>query len=279
MITTRLALTVALNLFAVIVSLLVARHLLRRPLAGDPRTATRAFALWWIGFAGNTGANTLSWLAAAYGMATPAVIAPLTYVSGTAIAVMIGGLLYYLAYVFTGRTRWLRAVVGFYSASWIALVALVAYLQPIGIRLTQHAGEVTYAIQPPPAAALWLGVFFLLPPLVGAIAYGTLALRVKDAAHRYRILAVSIGIFAWFATSLILTGAGAKGDVASSIAKTVGMSCLLLILSAYVQPAWLSAWLPQDLARLDPAARVPATGPQARARRREALMQRVRELV
>lgn len=281
MITTRLLVTTGVNLLAVIVATFVARELLRRPTQGASRRATRMFALWWGAFAADTLLNTLTWLAGGAGIASEAVVALLSYPALTCIVLMIWGLMYYLTYLFTGRESLFTPIAVFYALSWVAFVALVIYLHPIGVRMGPYSGEIAYSIQPPAAASLWVAIFFLLPPILGAILYGTLVFRVKERAHRYRILAVSVGIFVWFTSSLVFTGTGAGGDALAITGKVLGLACLGLFLSAYVRPRWLRGGVGADAPRLDPAARH-AEDPlhaSTRQERRAALRRRVADLI
>ena len=281
MITTRLLLTASVNLLAIIVAIFVARHLLRRPAVGAARRATRMFALWWGAFAADTALNTLTWLAGGAGLANETVTALLSYPALTCIVLMIWGLVYYLAYLFTGRESLFWPIAIFYALSWIAFLALVIFLRPIGVHMGPYAGEIAYLRDPPAAAALWVAIFFLLPPIVGALLYGTLAFRIKHRAHRYRILAVSIGIFVWFTSALVFTGMGSTSDALAITGKALHLACLGLFLSAYMQPTWLRMKLGRGAHELDPAAR-PAHDPAllaSRARRRAALHARARELL
>lgn len=277
MITPRLLVTAAVNLIAIVVALVVARRLLRRRNEGAARQATRMFALWWAAFAADTLLNTLTWLAAGAGIANELVVDLLSYPALTCIVLMIWGLMTYLAYLFTGRAGVFRPLAIFYAISWIAFVALVVYLRPVGVKLGPYAGDIAYATPPPAAATLWVALFFLLPPIVGAILYGTLAFRVKDRAHRYRIVAVSVGIFVWFVSSLLLTGIGPNGDFFALAGKALGLVCLGLFLSAYEPPSWLRARL--GVHALDPAALPVIEQPAGAKARQDELRKRVLELV
>lgn len=281
MITTRLWITAGVNLVAIVVTSYVAVHLLRRRVEGPSRLATRMFALWWGAFALDTLLNTLTWLAAGAGVANEVVTDILSYPALTCIVLMVWGLVYYLAYLFTGRQRLFRPLAAFYALSWVAFLALVLYLRPIGVTLGPYSGAVAYARQPPAAAEAWVALFFLLPPLLAAIAYGFFAFRVKDASHRYRILAVSIGIFVWFTSALVLNGARPTSDVPILVGKALGLACLALILSAYVQPAWLARRLDHRAPPKDPAALAPVfqRATPTPEEKRLALMGRIQELV
>jgi hypothetical protein len=281
MLTGRLLVTLVVNLGTAIIALAVARRLARREATGEAGRALRLFALWWAAFAADTVLNALTWLAGGLGLANEPVTAVLTYLALVSIVLMIWGLMYYLAYLFTGRDDLYRPIAAFYALSFLGALALVVSLRPIGVHMGPWAGEVAYLREPPAAAALWFALFFLLPPLGGAIAYGALLFRVKGRPERYRILAVSLGIFLWFTTALVITGTQPGADAAAILGKVVGVGCMLFVLSAYVQPAWLAERLGGS--GVVHAPRLPvgdrSERAMARARRREALTERVRELV
>ncbi|MEA3200628.1 MAG: hypothetical protein QOE90_2056 [Thermoplasmata archaeon] len=281
MIATRLLVTAGVNAIAIVVASVVAMRLVARPTHGASRRATLMFALWWAGFAADTLLNTLTWLAGGAGVASELVTDLLSYPALTCIVLMIWGLVYYLVYLFTGRDDLFVPIAAFYALSWLAFLVLVVSLRPVGVHMGPYQGAIAYAREPPAAAELWVAIFFLLPPIVGALLYGSLAPRIRDRAHRYRVIAVSIGIFVWFTASLVLTGVGANGDALAIFGKALGLACLGLILSAYVQPAWSAKRFPQRVAALDPAARPPPDPDAltAREQRRRSLQQRVRELV
>jgi hypothetical protein len=260
--------TIALNAVFASVAFWIGARLLRREATGDAGRAVTLFALWWFGFGADTLLNALTWLAGGLGAANEPVTAVLTYLALTSIVLMTWGLTYYLVYLVTGRA----------GAFWP--VALIVYLRPIGVTMGAWAGEVAYAREPPAVAALLFALYFLLPPLAGALTYGTVAFRVKGRADRYRILAVAVGIFVWFTSALLFTGSGATGDVANLAGKALAATCMLLIVSAYATPAWLARWL--DAPGTTPALERPdrqTLRAEARARRREALGERVRDLV
>lgn len=281
MLTARLAITVVLHVVAALVAFWIGRRILLRRAEGETGRALRLFALWWLGFGADTLLNGLTWLAGGLGVANEPVTALLTYLALASIVLMVWGLTYYLVYLVTGRAGAFWPIAVFYGVSFLLALALIVSLRPVGVKMNAWAGEVAYANPPPPVAGLLVALYFLLPPLGGALTYGTVAFRVQGRADRYRILAVAIGIFVWFTSSLVFTGAGPSGSDARALAgAALSFACLLLIVSAYATPAWLARWLGEPAAGtdLDPPDRR-ALRAQERERRREALGERVRDLV
>ena len=276
MLATRLLVTVLFGAVFAAIAFWVAVRLLRRPAEGDAGRAVRMFALWWAAFGADTLLNALTWTAGGLGLASEAVTAVLTYLALTSIVLMTWGLTYYLVYLVTGRAGAFWPIAAFYAVSLVLFVALLVYLRPIGVTMLPWAGEVAYANKPPAIAELLVALYFLLPPLGGAITYGVVGLRVRGRAQRYRILAVSLGILVWFTSALLFTGSGAgKADAGNVMGKVLSLACMLLILSAYVTPAWLDRWLEGGQA---PALQAPSRD-ERRARRRAELTRRVRDLV
>jgi len=267
--TARLVSTLVVNAFASFIAIIIARRLLTRSGEAETTRALRMFALWWAAFAVDGLLNAATWLAGGLGVANEVVIDVLTYPALVSIVLMSWGLTYYLLFLFTGRASLFRPLAIFYAVSFVAAFALIVSLHPIGVKMGPWAGEITYAHEPPPVAALLFALYFLGPPLIGALAYGSLLLRVKGRASRYRIGAVALGIFVWFVTALAVTGK--PDDGAAITIKLVGVVCMLLILSAYFTPAWLQAWLDEG----HPSER----RLHERSLKREALVARVRELV
>lgn len=275
MITARLAATLLLNVAFAVAALLVARQLVKRPGEGESRRARNMFALWWAGFAIDDLLNAATWLAGGLGLATPLVTSVLTYAAIVAIVAMSWGLTYYLLYLLTGKAKLFAPLAAFYAVSLVGLVALIAFLEPTGVRMGPWAGAITYVREPPAIAALWVAMYFLLPPLGGAIAYGLVAIKVRDRARRYRILAVSLGIFVWFSSALVLTGAGSTADAPAIAGRVIGVVCMLAILSAYFTPAWLARWLGDEDAPPRERPRLSA----AQLQRRQESLERIRRLV
>jgi hypothetical protein len=277
--TTRLMATLGLNAVFALAAFWVGHRLLRRDASGDGGRALRLFALWWLGFGADTLINALTWLAGGVGAATPLVTSVLTYLALASIVLMTWGLTYYLVYLVTGRSGAFWPIAAFYAVSLVLMTALIAYLEPVGVTMHAWAGEIAYARKPPAIAEFLVALYFLLPPLAGALTYGTVALRVQGRAERYRILAVAAGIFVWFTSALFLTGSGAGGTDPGNLAgKAIGVVCMGLIVSVYATPAWLARWLHAPgapLEHVDPR----TVRAQRRERRREALGERVRDLV
>ncbi len=287
MLTARLTVGTILNLASAGLCLAVGARLARRDVQGPARRAAMAFSVWWMALGVDATINSVTWLAGALGLATETLTAVLTYAALAAVTVMLWGLVEYLVYLFTGRAGAFFPVAAAYVVAFLAGAAFIATLHPIGVTPRPYGGEIAYANQPSPGEALAFAVFFLLPPILGALAYGTLFFSAKGRTRRFRIGVVSLGIFVWFSSSIALSGTTVESDALALSSFAISIFCMLAILAAYAPPAWMQRWLrvtaiasephPMPEALAADAAR--REGAAARARRRARLDERVRDLV
>lgn len=241
-----LAFGIAFNLCGAAVCFLIGRRLARRHVEDvGAQRASALFSVWWLGMSGNILANNATWLLAAFGLAPAWAVVALTFASLACGVAMIWGLVYYLVYLFTGRPGVFWPITLFYGASLAGSFWLIASLRPTGVRLGEWGGAVEYASQPAPLLGAAFSLFFLLPPIVGALAYGTLAFRVKHPFRRFRIAVVSLSLLVWLISSLALPSGGSSGAT-----RAVGMIIAVLALTglgvAYFPPRRLRARLDAD---------------------------------
>lgn len=176
----------------------VAVTLARRRVSAESRGAQRGFVIWWAGlgflslwgllFDRRYGIDLLS--------APPGTVMAVLYVLLAILMAMLGGLVYYLLYLYLGRRTMLRWVVGYYVFLMIYLVALLQWMSPVvGM---DARGDPTLDYQrdlgPTHPLSILFSALFILPPLAAAIGYFLLFFRVRDRTSRYRITLVSLGI-------------------------------------------------------------------------------------
>ena len=250
----------------------------------DPasRRATRFFALYWFAIAFDAMLAAVNLLAGALGGASGAFEETVTLAIYASISVMMSGLLYYLVFLFTGRTWALWPIIALYVAMFVVGVNVVVTSQPTGLRMTRWASAVTYTTDPAGVGAAVLGFAFLLPPTIGALAYGAFMFRVHGATQRYRIALVSAGIFVWFVTSIVL---GVKtlesSDVVQGWGRAVTLASILVVVAAYHPPAWVRRrWGIEPLVgRAVPLVHDPVQLRKRRAERESEMADRVKHLV
>lgn len=216
----------------------------RRRVEGDARLASWSFVAWWYGLSVTTGIAAARNFLGAAGVLHLPIHLTLTQLSLLSLTVALGGLLYYLLYLFTGKRSLVWWVVGFYALFYLALDYFVAWLDPVAVTAGEWQVRYEYANEPESGSAPV--VLFLLalvvPHILGAVAYARLWFRVDDPTQRYRIGLVSGTILAWFGSALLASFAGFSSlewwPVAS---RFIGLFAALLIYFAYRPPMWLRA--------------------------------------
>lgn len=219
----------------------------RRDLAPGATLANRLFATWWIGLALLYLASGPYTLATAYGWRDlPATLAYINILL-LDVCVAMWGVLGFLLYVYRGTHRWLVPLAVFYGILGIALVWLVAWLDPIGFK---PDGSLEFARQLGGASTIVFGLLFSVPIFLAALAYLSLAFRITDRAPRYRIAMVG-GVFVlrfgWSIVSAVtgLTRRYADAPWLDFVNQGFSLLVPVVVILAYRPPGWIKA-------RLDP---------------------------
>lgn len=238
-----------LGTVASILYFVVARIQAKREVSGEAQSALRGFIIWWAGL-GGLGVVTV-FLTLGPGLESMGLngVRAVIYGLFAVIYVAFGGLVYYLAFLYTGlaRTRWIVTV--FYAAMFLFLVWLIEahspHVAPIHAGET-NAGEVAFHLHDEPSAFAsgFLGLGLVVPPLLAALAYALLFFRTHDATARYRIGMVSTGFVLWFLYSTVGTIARIITDSDQSFAgritgQLLGVMAATLTLLAYEPPRWI----------------------------------------
>ncbi|MHB8584975.1 MAG: hypothetical protein ACYDDF_03965 [Thermoplasmatota archaeon] len=261
MLTALQASALAFSLIQTAIAVAIGQMFWRRPLTGADVRASRSFAVFWLGAAAAAILNDASVAAGANGGGAM-IIAPLTYANLLADVLYIGGLVYYLLYIYTGRASLFPYVVAFYAAALAGALALIASLGPTGMHMNRWGGSVAYQNEPSAITALLFAVFFLLPPIVGSILYGTLYFRVHGRTQRWRVGLVSTSLFIWVLSALLVTAfdSSSANDAAAIAIRCISVAAMATIYAAYAPPAWVQRRfeiesLQGEVARALPAAR------------------------
>jgi hypothetical protein len=219
---------------------IVGRVIARRSLSGDEAFANTAFVTWWYALAGLSFASAGFKAAAGLGVVDVALQETLLDVSLLVLCVGLWGLGYYLAYLFTGQTRWNWILAILYSIYYVFLVYFVVWAQPVGVDVRLYDAQIVYERDLAPLGP-WLSIFGILligPQFLGALAYASLLLRVKGALPRYRIGLVSATFLIWFGSSLVAGFVGINdSEWWPPVSQAIGVAAAWLILIAYNPPA------------------------------------------
>jgi hypothetical protein len=243
-----LLVSAAFSLIASVIYAYVGYRLTRRSLPEGTRLAAYAFVAFWYGIAVSTltGPTGLQALLAAFGQVSLPAVLLMTQVGLVAISVGLWGLLYYLVYLYTGWHGVWKGLAAFYIAFYAFLQYFIVDAGPVGLHTDRWSVVVDYrkdlsgpdAWMQPYVLALIIGL--LVPQIVAALAYLTLAFRVHDPTQRYRVLLVSISILVWFATPFFALGADvAKQDTYQVVSRLIGLAAAITIYMAYQPPRWI----------------------------------------
>ena len=236
-----------LALVAALLYLAVGYRLRRREVPREDRGALRAFVIWWVGL-GLLGAIgvllEVGFDLAALGLTVWRVV---IYPFVLLLYVIIGALVYYLVYLYTGSSASLRWITLFYTAQFVLLVWLIESAGPyVGLNEVGEQ-EVMFANERPPGHPLsvLLSLAILLPPVAAAVAYFALFFRVEDRTLRYRVALISGAFVLWFGFSLAgtlfraATGQEEAGFAAELTSRLLGILAASLVLMAYHPPGFV----------------------------------------
>ncbi len=223
---------------------------LRRHVDPQARLAQYGFSAWWLAL-GMVGIISLP-----LGLGLNLPDAGLTvwriflYTFFPALFLGLGGLVYYLAYLYSGNARLRFPILVFYVLLTALLVWLIEGFSPhLGIN---EEGETDVLFEPeqPRWASLLFSMALVLPPLAASGAYLMLYRRVDRREERYRILLVGGGILLWFGYSLLNTILSFAAQTENEpsfgsqmVGALLGLASSTLVLLAFWPPRRIRRWL------------------------------------
>jgi len=221
---------------------LVGRLALTRRRHSRQPTPLAFFALFWFSAAIVWATQGLSNLAGWMGVASLPLNGALDEASSPFYCLAAASLLYYVLCLLTGRERLLAPLLVYYLGLYVALRWTV--LRAGRLDVVVDAWQVRFAYATPLQDTTYTLVVALIAlPLLGAIlAYGALWLRIRDAAQRYRIALTALGLLAWVGTEAFSFTSGLANTTGGELARRlVALGSTLLVLAAYLPPAWARA--------------------------------------
>lgn len=236
----------------------VGARLSRRHIQGDGRLAWTLFVHWWRALALVTAGSAVIAVLPVLGVHDEALYLSYLHVVLLALCYLLFCLLYYLAYLFTGKRSLVVPIaafyVGLYAFTLFWINSLGPYYDPVqGSVETQTKGS-------GPLVAVF--VILLIGPIVaGAALYLRLFSKVEEPTQRYRIGMIGGTILLWFGSSFLAyvpTGDSRLGesDVWPIATRLIGLVAALLVLAAYLPPAWV-----RKRYLVDPIEETPTTRP------------------
>lgn len=238
MVLLRLAAAAVADVLIAGVVLYVGSRFWRRPATPAARQALRLFGLWWVGLATIGLVNALWEAAAAFGLEGGGIFPLLVagvYAYVLALCVCVWGMLYYLAYLVTGRTSLFWPLTIFYGAYAVAAWVLLAQLHPVGLNVARWFVGWNYA-SAGATADLYAGAvaLLLLPQLAAVVGYASLVFRVHEPLARRRIAVTTSSLFLWLALPVVgeLLRLG-RFEAWQAGSRLIGLAAALAILLAY----------------------------------------------
>lgn len=257
MVVATLALAAIVDLAIAAVLIVVGRAAWRRSHGRESRRAAALFAAWWYGLAGTVLTNALREAAGAAGVESSAwVLAALPWLHDAYIAalvVSVWGLLYYLIYLFSGRTGSFWPLTVFYALYGAVAFWLLAGMDVSGLSVGKWFVGWSYAHPETGGALLLVMTLLLLLPQIGAaLAYATLLRRVREPGPRRRIAIVSAALAGWLGLTLLAPFLQlGRFEWWQAGGRLVGLAAAVAILYAYLSTPPAVGRLPP--ARMDPA--------------------------
>jgi hypothetical protein len=241
MLTTALALDLVANLVAAGIYAAVGRMVAARPVEAPGRPARQAFAAWWNVLALLSLYGAFADVVTMAGWWTVPLLVAATHVLLLVILLALGGLLYYLVYLYTGRQGAWKPILLFYGLFWACLVYYVEALGPDGVQAGAINPQLHYAHDPQTDGfGPVLGVLLVLPIIGGAVGYSTLFFKAKEPTQRYRIAVVSVSIVLWFSFSLVGSLAGVSQALDWIVlSRLVSLGAAAAVYAAYRPPRWV----------------------------------------
>lgn len=194
-----------LGLAGTVVYCLVGIEIGRRRTSREGIPGMRAFQFWWFGLALLTIFTPLTATLDAFTVGDLLTLRIfLLHLVILVLMLAIGGLLYYLLYVYVGKpwVIWPVVAYAFLEAAWILTVISQAHI--IGYGPGCPSGG--YCYERPVAgstASTLLSLTFSVPILLATLGYFSLYFRVETPVQRRRVAMVAGALFLWFGAGIV----------------------------------------------------------------------------
>jgi hypothetical protein len=214
----------------------------RRPASPGAGMAWLMFVTWWYALALATLSGGMLSLLGAFGIIGLALFTTITIINLLTTCVALSGLMFYLLYLYTGKTSLLWFVGAFYFFYYGFVVYFVEASEPVGVTINRWNTSLQYQNQirgPLFMVAITLLVF---PQIISSLAYFMLFFQVNAKTQKYRILLVSWSIIIWFLSSFLANISGlSQQDWWQIVSRLIGLGAALAILFAYQPPSWIKS--------------------------------------
>lgn len=178
----------------------VSMKLRAQPVSPDAKTAIGLFSMWWLALGLIAIVGAAQDLLAFFDVAPLEAFLALTYMQVFALCIGLWGLMYYLAYVLTGKRTLLAPLALLFAAYYGAIVFTLTIGRPMAVEFFQGQARLMY--ETPLVDNVALALLLVTPPLLASLTYFALSLTTRSAPHRYRATIVAFATVAWSAGML-----------------------------------------------------------------------------
>jgi hypothetical protein len=207
-------------------------RVLRRPAAGDSQQALLLFSVWWYGLSIYALGGASQDMLAAIGLTPIAVFLALRYMQMIALCIGLWGLVYYVAFLITGKRHLLAPLAAFYSLYYAVILFLVTRSVPIDVIVQNWRSEIVLA--DPFVNGIAVALLLAIPPLVACITYSLAYPHAAPGIQRARVVLIIASTAAWSISML-----AREVDWAAMLPLFLGIASGASIAWAYDPPAWL----------------------------------------
>jgi hypothetical protein len=212
----------------------------RRQASPGSSMAWTMFVVWWYALALATFSGGILSLLGAFGIIGLPLFITITIINSLTTCAALMGLIFYLLYLYTGKSNLIGPIGIFYFFFYGLVVYIMEARNPIGVIVNRWNTSLQYE-NPIPGPLFLIALSLLIfPAILGSLAYFMLFFQVKAKTQRYRILLVSWSIIIWFLSSFLASISGfSEQDWWQIVSRMIGLVAALTILFAYQPPSWI----------------------------------------
>jgi hypothetical protein len=204
------------------------------------RQAWKAYVIFWAAIGTQELLSQVSSIVALAGVTDINVHLAFSLLSILLISLALWGLLYFLVYVYSGKTAYYWVLAGFYIAYFIFLIAFTFYRNPTGIELVGPGAAIQYEREVPIVIGLVVLATLVFPQIIAGFMYFLLYFRVKERALKYRVLLVSWSIILWFGLAFLASLFGVSAlSYWPFVSSFIALMAVLVSYLAYFPPNWV----------------------------------------
>jgi hypothetical protein len=198
------------------------------------------FVAWWYALALTTFSGGVLSLLGAFGIIGLPLFTTITIINGLTTCAALFGLMFYLLYLYTGKSNLIWPTGIFYFFFYGLIVYIMEAMNPIGVKVNRWNTSLQYENTIPGPVLVIALALLVFPEIIGSLAYFMLFFQVKIKSQKYRILLVSWSIIIWFLSSFLVSISGlSQQDWWQIASRLIGLGAALTILFAYQPPSWI----------------------------------------